>query len=166
MLAVLALGGCGTAAAPPPDPDAPAVAWVDQICQSAKSESPKLAQAPTVDPANPQQARASLVGYLDTVSGAVQSLAEGIKKAGPAPVEGGQEAVDKALGALTSAQQSLAKAKTTLSGASITDTASYEKAVAAMRDSMAQLGDAGDPTAQLRKNKALDSAFAKAQHCS
>lgn len=164
IVVVIAMtAGCGATQAAPPS-DAPAVAWASQVCEAAKAQSSKLRQPPVVDQSSPQS-KPGLVDFLGSLSQAVGSLSDGIKKAGPPPVSSGQVVVDKALHTLGSAQRAVDQAKVKLAQAPDGDPAAFQQAMSDVRTGMAQLDGEGDPTAVLRTNKDLDSAFAKAPGC-
>ena len=153
LLSLLLIAACA-APAPAPDPDAPAIAWATTVCAAI----PEITLAP-------QQTAADLGGFVDTLSAALTKEAAAIRAAGPPPVADARSIVDKALGTIDAARDSLRQAGSRLAQVRPGDAAGLQQAVLDVNAGMTGLADAGDPKATLRQNAALDRAFDKAQGC-
>jgi hypothetical protein len=140
-------------AAPPPapDPDAPAIAWAAKVCAGI----PQITVAP-------QENAADLGAFVHTLSTALAQEADAIRAAGPPPVSDARTTVDKALGTINAAQESLRQAGSRLAQVQSGDSAGLRQAVVDVNAGMTGLADAGDPKATLRQNATLDRAFDKA----
>jgi hypothetical protein len=150
LLGLLLIAAC---AAPPPapDPDAPAIAWAARVCAGI----PQITMAP-------QENAADLGTFVRTLSAALGQEADAIRAAGPPPVSDAKTTVDKALGTINAAQESLRQAGSRLDQVAPGDSAGLHRAVVDVNAGMAGLADAGDPKATLRQNATLDRAFDKA----
>jgi hypothetical protein len=153
LLGLLLITAC---AAPPPapDPDAPAIAWATKVCAA----TPAITLAP-------QQTAADLGAFVHTLSAALAQEADAIRSAGPPPVADAQTTVDKALGTINAAQESLRQASSRLAQVQPGDSVALQQAVVEVNAGMTGLADAGDPKATLRQNATLDRAFDKAAGC-
>jgi hypothetical protein len=153
LLSLLLIAAC---AAPPPapDPDAPAIAWATKVCAGI----PQITVAP-------QENAADLGAFVHTLSVALAQEADAIRAAGPPPVSEAKTMVDKALGTITAAQESLRQAGSRLAQVQPGDAAALQQAVVEVNAGMTGLADAGDPKATLRRNATLDRAFDKAAGC-
>src|SRR4051812_7271418 len=98
LLGLLLIAAC---AAPPPapDPDAPAIAWAAKVCAA----TPQITLAP-------QPTAADLGTFVRTLSVALAQEADALLAAGPPPVADARSTVDKALGTINAAQESLRQA--------------------------------------------------------
>ncbi|MFL6141875.1 MAG: hypothetical protein ACJ72N_08415 [Labedaea sp.] len=139
-----------------------AVAWSEQVCKSVGDDMAKLGQTPDIDTSDPAKAKQGLVTYLGTVSSSLDHMVKGIKDAGPPPVKDGQQAVDRATGALQDAKKSLDQAKSTLEGAKSSDPAALQDAFTKFGEDMSKLGD---PFQDLDANQELKAASDKAPSC-
>ncbi|MFL6144586.1 MAG: hypothetical protein ACJ72N_22325 [Labedaea sp.] len=163
LLVGCALAACGSR---PHGPDAdPAVDWAEQVCARVETGAATLAQPPSVDLNDPQRARDGMVGYLERLSTALDSVASGLRGAGSPPVVDGQAAVDKAMATIGESKTAVDAARDRLRQAPVTDPASFQRAVADVGAGMAKLGDAQGPTKDLTANPALRKAFDQAPTC-
>jgi hypothetical protein len=151
LLGLLLIAAC---AAPPPDPDAPAIAWAAKVCAA----TPQITLAP-------QPTAADLGTFVRTLSVALAQEADALLAAGPPPVADARSTVDKALGTINAAQESLRQAGSRLAQVQPGDAVALQQAVVDVNAGMAGLADAGDPKATLRQNATLDRAFDKVAGC-
>jgi len=141
-----------------------AIAWAEQVCQTVQVGGQRLSEPPQVDPTNPQLAKDSLVGYLGVLLEALDSVAQGISRAGAPPVADGQSAVDKAMEALGKNRTAIGDARTKLQQAP-SDPVSFQQVLTDVGTQLGQLGSAEGPTKDLRSNPALNEAFTQAPTC-
>jgi hypothetical protein len=156
------LAGCGSDDKPA---DSPAVAWSEAVCKSIDAGSAKLTQIPSIDPTNPAAAKDSLLGYLGSVSGALDTLSKDIKAAGAPPVKDGQTTLDKAMATLTTTKAALDGARTKLQAAVITDPASYQVAMGELSTIMGSVANIEGPAKDFKDQPELKEAFGKAPTC-
>src|SRR5256885_6899778 len=109
---LLAAAGCGSHHGSANN--GPAIAWAERVCLSVQRGATTLSQPPSIESTDPATARAGLVGYLDRVTGALDTVSRGITDAGPPPVSGGASAVAKATATLTPTPAAVGDAKTKL----------------------------------------------------
>ncbi|MEC3978412.1 hypothetical protein [Amycolatopsis sp. H20-H5] len=163
----LALTGCGSkgAADDGPHADPAAIAWVDKVCTGVQAGSAKLANPPAFDQADPQKARDAMVGFLTSISSALDDMAGGIKGAGLPPVPNGQVTVDKATGTLTETKAKVDATRTRMQAAKISDKEGLQQVIAEANTSMGQLSDPEGPIKDLKANPELNLAFAESPTC-
>ncbi|HEU5470511.1 MAG TPA: hypothetical protein VFV67_07645 [Actinophytocola sp.] len=161
LLTGLVAVGCGT----DEDPDAPAVAWAEQVCASVERGAATLASPPATDPNDPQGAKVVLADYLGRVSQALDTVAGGIREAGAPPVDDGQRAVDDALRTITELRAALDSAKNRVARLETTDPAGFQQALTEVGNGLAEVGGVEGPTKDLKANPALNTAFGKAPTC-
>lgn len=167
-VAALALsGGCTTSvsgAANSAAVEQGTVAWVDQICGSllpyvkAAVSPPKPAQAPDA---------ATLVrdinDWLTEYEQGAGSAISGMAAAGPAPIAGGDEIVDRMSTALATMQASLRDARTRIERVNISNRQELQREVPAAVESVERL--ASTPMADLQRNPDIARAGKEAAGC-
>ncbi|WP_409490824.1 hypothetical protein [Amycolatopsis sp. cmx-11-12] len=145
--------------------DPAALAWVDKVCSGVAAGSAKLAQPPAFDPGNPQGAKSAMVGFLNSLTVALDDMAGGIRNAGVPPVPDGQSAVDKATTTLDETKSKVTATLAKMQDAKVTDKASLDKVIADADSTMSGLSEPEGPIKPLRANPELDLAFAESQTC-
>ncbi|GLZ42354.1 hypothetical protein [Actinokineospora sp. NBRC 105648] len=163
-LLVCAAAGCGSDS-PAPAPQAPAVGWVDRVCQAVEANGARLSALPPIDPGKPAEARDGLLAFLGTLSEALTSVNDGITGAGAPPVANGGPAVDKALAGIDGAKTSLDSAKSKLAAIPVTDPVAFQAAITELGPSLGALTDSDGPLKDLRENPEINDAYAKAPTC-
>jgi hypothetical protein len=169
-VAALALsGGCttsvsGAAAADSAAAEQGTVAWVDQICGSllpyvkAAVSPPKPTEAPDA---------ATLVRDIDNWLSASEegaaSAISGMAAAGPAPIAGGDEIVDRLKSTLATMQASFRDARTRIERVDIKNRQELQREVPAAVDSVKRL--ANSPMADLQRSPELAQAGKEAAGC-
>jgi hypothetical protein len=165
---VMALsGGCTTAvsgAASADTAEQATVAWVDQICGSllpyvrAAVSPPKSAEAPDV---------ATLVrdlnNWFSVSEESAGSAISGMAAAGPAPIAGGNEVVDKLSSTLETMRASYRDARTRIERVDINDRQELQRVVPAAVESVRRLSRS--PMADLQSNPELAQAGRQAAGC-
>jgi len=144
---------------------ADAVEWTDDVCGALAPFATAASAQPAVDPADPAGMVRELGIYLGSTASAVQDSVRGLEAAGPAPVEGGDEYVDRLTETLTKVGTSFSDAEVRLSGV---DTSSAESVATALPDVVAplqELGALADPTDGLRSTDELRAAADQAPRC-
>jgi hypothetical protein len=171
-VAALALsGGCttsvsGAATADSAAVEQGAVAWVDQICGSllpylkAAGSPPKPAEAPDA---------ATLVrdinSYLSASEESAGSAISGMEAAGPAPIAGGDQIVDRLSSTLQTMQVSLRDARTRIERVDINNRQELQREVPAAIESVERLANTPSPMADLQGNPELAQAGKEAAGC-
>jgi hypothetical protein len=171
-VAALALsGGCttsvsGAASADSAAVEQGAVAWVDQICGSLL---PYVKAA--VSPPNPAAARdaASLVrdinDWLTESEESAGSAISGMTAAGPAPIAGGDEVVQRLRSSLETMQASFRDARTRIERVDINDRQELQREVPAAVESVERLASTSSPMADLQRSPELAQAGREAAGC-
>ena len=171
-VAALALsGGCttsvsGAASADSAAVEQGAVAWVDQICGSLL---PYVKAA--VSPPNPAAARdaASLVrdinDWLTESEESAGSAISGMTAAGPAPIAGGDEVVQRLRSSLETMQASFRDARTRIERVDINDRQELQREVPAAVESVERLASTSSPMADLQRSPELAQAGKEAAGC-
>jgi hypothetical protein len=171
-VAALALsGGCttsvsGAAAADSAAASQGSVAWVDQICGSlrpyvkAAVSPPKPAQAPD---------RATLVrdltNWLRESEESAGSAISGMAAAGPAPIAGGDEIVDRLSSTLETMQASYRDARNRIERVDINNQQQLQREVPAAVESVQLLANNPSLMADLQRNPELARAGKEAAGC-
>lgn len=143
-----------------------AVAWVDQICGSLL---PFVRAA--ASPPQPSEARdpATLVrqisDYLGEAEDTAGSAISGMEAAGPAPVAGGDEVVDRLTSTLETFQTSFRDARTRIEDVDVNDRQALLTEVPAAVATLEQLATMPNPMADLQGSPELDQAGREAAGC-
>jgi hypothetical protein len=145
--------------------DPAALAWADKVCSGVAAGSAKLSQPPAFDPNNPQGAKTAMVGFLNSLTVALDDMAGGIRNAGVPPVPDGQSAVDKATTTLDETKSKVTATLAKMQEAKVTDKASLEKVVADADTTMSGLSEPEGPIKHLRANSELNLAFTESSTC-
>lgn len=192
LLAVLgALGaGCSTtvtgaaspqpgAVAPPTSPSAAApttpaqlngpraetVAWVDDVCGSLLPLAEAAAVQPPIDPTDTDAAVRGLSDYLGTLTDTTDTSLSQLEDAGPSPVDGGDEVVERLSGALTIFRDKFATAKADVDAVDTSNQAEVLEALPAAIAPLEELATFPNPTEGLQSSPELDAAAAEAPNC-
>ncbi|MCO1654203.1 hypothetical protein [Pseudonocardia humida] len=153
--------GGGTAGAGQTDDP---VAWMDQVCGALTP----LTEAPT-DPGvgsstSPEQAFEQLQGYLAKGGDAMGTAIDGLAAAGPSPIEGGDELVQKMTTTLNTAKTALDSTAQQLEGVDPNDPEALFTALGSLT-SAEGLEGLDDPTAGFEANPELEAAAEQAPNC-
>lgn len=171
-VAALALSaGCTTSVSGAPAANSAAVeqgavAWVDQICGSllpyvkSAGSPPKPAEAPDA-----KTLVENINGYLSETEQSAGSAISGMAAAGPAPVAGGDEIVDRLSSTLETMQASLRDARTRIEKVDINDRQALQREVPAAIESVERLASAPSAMADLQNNPELAAAGQQAAGC-
>jgi hypothetical protein len=184
VAAALSVAGCATAipgtAAPagaagaagtsggtsaPAGTDDP-VAWVDQVCGALL---PFIETASTEPPlsnsSDPEQLVKGLSTYLGKASDAAGSAIDGMKAAGPSPIDQGDELVSGLTEALTTFKNTFGDVKTDIDKIDTSDPVQLATKLPDAIGPLESLSNIPDPTAKIKSNKELDAAAEKAANC-
>lgn len=142
-----------------------ALAWAERVCQSLHEGGAALSKPPQLDPRSPQKAKASVVGYLETLHKALESMDAELQDAGSPPVAKGLNAYGKALATLDEIQQGVDGAVQRLRKVKVTDQAGLQKALTRAGKDLAKVQKLDGPAADLTANPELDKVFANAPKC-
>lgn len=141
-----------------------AVAWADSVCTSIKDDVEAIGTRPEIDQSNPQAAKDSLVAYLGTLETSLDGVASAFADAGDPPVADGAEAVQGFVDQVDSAKEATTSAKTKIEGASVSDTAGFQTAVASALEDLQKVAEI-DTTESFSSNDALKQAYDQAAAC-
>jgi hypothetical protein len=175
-VAAMAFGtGCTTtvSGAPSADGVAPAAAasgdavtWVDQVCGSlvpfvrTAASPPEPSEAP--DPASLVE---DITGYLGDAEDAAGTAVEGMESAGPSPVAGGDDVVERMSETLTRLQETFRDARTRIDGVDVDDRQALLREVPAAVASLEELAAMPSPLVDLQASPELDRAGQEAANC-
>jgi hypothetical protein len=143
-----------------------AVAWVDQICGSllpfvrAAGKPPEPSAAPT-----PTALVRDISGYLSETEDSAGSAITGMAAAGPAPVAGGDEIVDRLSSTLETIQTSSRDARTRIERVDVNDRQALLRELPAAVTSVEQLLSMPSPMADLQASPELQLASQEAAGC-
>ncbi|WP_106400389.1 hypothetical protein [Actinocorallia populi] len=143
----------------------PEAAWATKVCTTVAGQGLQL-KMPALDTSQGAQAKQGIVDFLTQVSGQMQKMDEGLRAAGPPPVDGGREKTDKALTRLDGARKAVDKAATTLRRAKVTDEKSLQTALGSVARVMVKYGEYQGPLQDLKAaDPKLNIAFLAAPSC-
>lgn len=179
IAALLLAAGCsttvaGTARAAGTNPGAAAsaapttadpVAWVDDVCGALLPFTEAASSQPNIDTTDPAAAIQGLSNYLGRAVAGLDSAISGMAAAGPSPVEGGDEVVNRLTTSLTTFRTSFQDAKTRIDAVDASNLQEVITALPAAVEPLEKLQSAPDPTADLKSNPELDRAAARAPNC-
>lgn len=160
----VAVSGCSESDGSSPSQQ-DALAWAERVCQSLHEGGAALSTPPKLDPRSPQKAKASVVGYLETLDKALESMDAELQKAGSPPVAKGLDAYGHALATLDKIQQGVEGAVQRLRKVKVTDQAGLQKALTRAGKDLAKVQKLDGPAADLTANPELDKVFASAPKC-
>ncbi|WP_214404691.1 hypothetical protein [Pseudonocardia lacus] len=140
------------------------VAWMDQIC-GALAPLVEAPVAPDLDPsAPPGETITKLASQLSEIGDKMGGAIDGLKAAGPSPIEGGDAFVQQMTEALGTGKTAIDETASKLSAADPNDPESLLTAFEGL-SSTEGLGALEDPGDALKSNAALDEAAAQAPNC-
>jgi hypothetical protein len=174
LAALVLSGGCTTTvpgaasadSAAPAQGGGDAVAWVDQICGSllpfvrAAGTPPQPAAA-----SDPAALVRDLSGYLGATEEGAGEAISGMAAAGPAPVAGGDEIVDRLSSTLETIQTSSRDARTRIEQVDLNDRQELINELPAAITSVEQLLSMQSPMADLQGSPELQQATREAAGC-
>ncbi|MFC4943246.1 hypothetical protein [Pseudonocardia sp. GCM10023141] len=156
------------ASAPLSSPAAPAgdaVAWVNRVC-GALTPLDKLTTAePDIDPNEPGAAVKALSSLFGTAITAMDSAVSGLKAAGPSPVKGGDDLVNKVSSTVTSVRGKVADAKSKIDQIDPADPQQLASTLPDVLGPLTELTNLPSPTADLAANAELEKAAKQAPNC-
>lgn len=158
MLALLA--GCSGASN-----GAAAVTWTDDVCAALLGFTTAASAQPQVDPTMPTAAVSQLRDYLATTATALRDTIDGLSAAGPAPVEGGDQFVDRLTDTLTQIRTSFEEAAGRVAQVDTSSVESVAAALPAVVAPLQELSNLADPTEGLQANDELRRAAEQAPNC-
>ncbi|MEO3788299.1 hypothetical protein ABGB12_33650 [Actinocorallia sp. B10E7] len=143
----------------------PEAEWAEKVCTTVAGQGLQL-KMPALDASQGAQAKKGIVDFLTQVSAQMQKMDEGLRAAGPPPVDGGQEKVDKALTRLDGARKAVGRATTTLNKAEVTDEKSLQAALGSVAKVMVKYGEYQGPLQDLKvADPKLNIAFLAEPSC-
>ena len=160
--------GAGQAdpAAPPAAGTDDPVVWVDSVCGALLPFIQTASVQPELNTSgSPDELVQGLSDYLGQASAAAGSAIEGMRAAGPSPVEQGDELVTGLTEALTTFQTTFDSTKTRLDAVDTSDPAALATALPEAIAPLQDLANVPDPTDQLQSNSELDAAAEQAPNC-
>lgn len=173
--AVLVTAGCTTtldgapvadpAPAPAEGPGSDPVAWADRFCEGVLSFAVPATSPPDFSRAAdlPALQRATSE-HLGAVVAGVQQGREQLAAIGRAPEPAGDEAVERAEGALQNLERELVRVRSAVDGADATDADAFTATLTQVESTLAAV-DPPDPLGDLRSAPRLHRAAERAPHC-
>ncbi len=156
----------GAAPAPPAGSTDDPVAWVDDVCGALLPFIETASVQPSLNTSgSPDQLVQGLSDYLGEASTAAGSAIEGMRAAGPSPVEQGDQLVAGLTEALTTFQTTFDSTKARLDAVDTSDPAELATALPEAIAPLEDLANVPDPTDQLESNSELDAAAEQAPNC-
>lgn len=153
-------GGGAAAAGPTDDP----VAWMNQVC-GALTPLTEAPADPDISPGKtPQETVDQIKGYLTKAGDAMGSAIDGLAAAGPSPIDGGDEFVQKMTSTLNTAKTALDSTAQQLEGVDADDPESLYTALGSLTTAEG-LGDLENPAAGFEANAELEAAAKEAPNC-
>lgn len=162
-VAIGLLGSCSSGEEP--SQHERAIAWADQVCGSIRAGGEALSSLPTIDPAKPAKSKRNVLGYLDTVSTALDDMANDLHDAGTPPVKGGMATYGSAMETIKDLSAAVDDATTRLRAAEVHDRASLTKALTGVGTVFTKVGNSAGPAGDLSANPALRQLFADTDGC-
>ncbi|WP_034274825.1 hypothetical protein [Haloechinothrix halophila] len=142
-----------------------AIAWADQVCGSIRAGGEALSALPDIDPAKPVKSKRNVLGYLDTVSTALDDMASDLHTAGTPPVRGGMATYGSAMETIEDLSSAVDDATTRLRAAEVRDRESLRKALTGVGTVFTKVSTGAGPAGELSANPALRQVFADAERC-
>ena len=143
----------------------PEAGWADKVCTAVAGQGLQL-KMPALDTADSAEAKARIVDFLAQVSGQMQKMDEGLRAAGPPPVDGGEAKVEKALTRLAGVRKTVDKASAALRKTKVTNEASLQTALGSVAKVMVKYGEYQGPLQDLKAaDPKLNIAFLATPSC-
>lgn len=162
--AATAGGGAPSSAAPTTEKDP--VAWVDDVCGAVLPFIQTAGKPPALNPqGDPATLVRGLSDYLSTASTSADAAVEGMKAAGPSPVEGGDEIVTRLSGTFGTLSTTFKDAQTRIDALDTSDPQALATELPEAVAPLAALQNLEDPTKDLAANPELDRAAKQAPNC-
>jgi len=142
-----------------------AVPWMDKVCDALATAGEEVSKKPNLDQSSPRALVEGLSGFLAAGATTLDHAAENLKAAGPSPIQGGDDAVNKITTAFGSASKAFQEAKSKIEQA---DTSNAESVAATLPEAAASLKNVPEdlkPLETLKSNPDLEAAYAKADNC-
>jgi hypothetical protein len=153
-------------AAPAAQGSGDAVTWVDQVCGSLLPFVRTAATPPEPSEASsPAELVEDITGYLDEAESAAGSAVDGMDAAGPSPVAGGDDVVDRLGETLTSLESTFHDARTRIEAVDVNDRQALLSEVPAAVGSLEKLAAMPNPMADLQASPELNRAGQEAANC-
>jgi hypothetical protein len=154
--------GSGGTAASTDDP----VAWVDQVCGALLPFIETASQEPPLNnSSDPDELVKGLSTYLGKASDAAGTAIDGMKAAGPSPIDQGDELVSGLTDALSTFQTTFGGVKTDIDKLDTSDPLELASKLPTVIGPLENLSNIPDPTAKIKSNAELDAAAEKAANC-
>lgn len=167
-VAALALAGCtsgnsgnGSPTSSSASNDA-AVQYMDKVCGAASEFAKIKKDAPKLDAGDPAKLKADMAAYMGQLASAFTKSAEEMRKVGPSPIQGGEEAVNKMADTFTALSTTFTEAKTKVEQADANDPSG---GIQAAGEAITKLSALADPLKELEAMPELEKAALTAPKC-
>ncbi|GAB3501863.1 hypothetical protein [Amycolatopsis cihanbeyliensis] len=159
----LALSGCDSGSSDPIRD--PATDWAGQVCTVAADHMDTLTGGPSVDAQDLAKSKQLMVTHLGELAEAVGAVANGITEAGPPPAEDAAPVIERTVGKLRQAKQSVNTAREKLAAAAPENDEAFRDTMGSVGADLTALGRLDDPLRDLRLSQELSKAFGQAPAC-
>lgn len=159
LVASLAMAGCGSGNAKPPE-----VTWAGRLCDHLADNGSKITM-PAVDLHAPRPTQKAVARFLTQVATQMHKLAGDMKRDGAPPVHGGKASYDAAMASLKQTSSAVEEARHDLEAAKVTDAESLSAALALAGKGLSKFSAYGGPAKDFRTNPKLKAAFDKSPAC-
>ncbi|MFI6101026.1 hypothetical protein ACIA8G_36230 [Lentzea sp. NPDC051213] len=156
-------GGSGTSSTPTSGAASPeAVAYMDKVCGAASEFAKVDKNTPRLDAGDPAKLKSEMAAYMGQLADAFVKSADELRKVGPSPVAGGEEAVNKLTETFTSLSALFADAKVKVEQA---DPNNANGGLQAAGVAIGRLSELADPLRDLKAVPELQKATQAAPKC-
>ncbi len=159
----LALSGCGSGSSEPIRD--PATDWAAKVCTVTADQMDTLTGGPAVDAQDLAKSKQLMLTHLGELAEAVGAVANGITEAGLPPAEDAAPVIERTVGKLREARQSINSAKEKLAAATPENDAAFRDTMGSVGADLTALGRLDDPLRDLRLSQELGKAFGQAPPC-
>jgi hypothetical protein len=148
-LTVAACGGGGStssgSSSPSTQASLTASQWATQVCGAVGSWEKSLSAAPNVsNTASPQEAKTTLVNYLNNVVTSTNTMVSGLQAAGSPAVSDGQAVSQGFIGGFQTLQATFVQAQNQANALSTADPAAFSTGAQALGTTLQSVGTVGD----------------------
>lgn len=148
------------------EPDAAAVAWVDEMCGALLPFVRTASTPPSLDSSgDPAALVQGFSAYLGQASGSADGAIRGMEAVGPSPVAGGDEIVTRLTETLTTLRTSFRNAKDRIDAIDTSDPQALATGLPAALGPLRSLASLPNPTTDLQSSPELERAATQAPNC-
>ncbi|MGH3309908.1 MAG: small secreted protein [Streptomyces sp.] len=161
----LALTGCSDDSAKKTDD------WAKQVCDDVQPQVKKIQEAnASIDQASKEKNSSEEVKKTDAaafqkISGAYNSLADAVDKAGPPPVDNGEKLHSDAVKELRGISKKYGELRTTVDGLNTKDQAKFAEGLQGVATKLDTLGKSGDKALSKLQSGDVGKAMANQKGC-